>query len=205
MGKIKIIWTKGSPHPDLDPGELEQVVAGFIARLGQSDKFVVVMMGDDEALRELNRDYREKDAPTDILSWSYLENLPKPPRPLPQTLPLPLSQPRSQPQTLSQSSHPSGSNHDALSEPPAKTPKDGMPTEVILGELALSLETAERQAGENGWGLRTEVLRLLAHGCAHLVGYDHQTPTEDRDMKMLEVELLEGAELKGIYPEDGPD
>ena len=73
----------------------------------------------------------------------------------------------------------------------------------LLGELALSLEQAARQATENGWDLRTEVLRLLAHGCVHLAGHDHQTPEEDARMKALEVRLLTAIGLPGLYPEEG--
>ena len=69
-----------------------------------------------------------------------------------------------------------------------------------LGDLALSLERAGSQARENGWNLQTEVLRLLAHGCAHLAGYDHHTAAQERKMLQVELELLEGQGLKKIYP-----
>ena len=52
----------------------------------------------------------------------------------------------------------------------------------------------------NGWALQTELLRLLAHGCAHLAGYDHQTAAQERKMRKVEEELLERIGLKGIYP-----
>jgi probable rRNA maturation factor len=35
-----------------------------------------------------------------------------------------------------------------------------------------------------------EVDRYLVHGLLHLVGHDHQRPTEARDMARLEDELL---------------
>ncbi|MEE8433474.1 MAG: rRNA maturation RNase YbeY [bacterium] len=73
----------------------------------------------------------------------------------------------------------------------------------LLGEIAISLERAESQAGENGWDLQTEVLRLLAHGCAHLAGHDHQDEAEERGMKALEIEMLSGVGLRDIYPADG--
>lgn len=34
---------------------------------------VNVVVGDDEMLQNLNREYRSKDAPTDVLSFSYIE------------------------------------------------------------------------------------------------------------------------------------
>lgn len=75
---------------------------------------------------------------------------------------------------------------------------DGEPP--LLGELALSLERAHAQALENGWSLRTEVLRLLAHGVAHLAGHDHESEEQEREMLTLEVRLLDEVGLKDIYP-----
>jgi probable rRNA maturation factor len=42
------------------------------------------------------------------------------------------------------------------------------------GDLAISLETAKRQAEEQGHGLRDEVRVLLLHGLLHLSGMDHE-------------------------------
>lgn len=73
----------------------------------------------------------------------------------------------------------------------------------LLGELALSLERAREQAGENGWDLRTEVLRLLAHGCAHLAGYGHDNTAAERKMIAVEVEMLARVGLENLYPGGG--
>ena len=70
----------------------------------------------------------------------------------------------------------------------------------LLGELALSIKRARAQARESGWPLRTEVLRLLAHGCAHLAGYDHRTLKEDGAMRRVEERLLARVGLRGLYP-----
>lgn len=43
------------------------------------------------------------------------------------------------------------------------------------GDLAISLETAARQAQEHGHSLRDEVRVLLLHGLLHLSGMDHET------------------------------
>ncbi len=43
------------------------------------------------------------------------------------------------------------------------------------GDLAISLETATRQAAEQGHTLRDEVRVLLLHGVLHLAGFDHET------------------------------
>jgi probable rRNA maturation factor len=43
------------------------------------------------------------------------------------------------------------------------------------GDLAISLDTAKRQAEEHGHTLRDEVRVLLLHGLLHLSGMDHET------------------------------
>ncbi len=62
------------------------------------------------------------------------------------------------------------------------------------GDLAISLDTAARQAKEHGHGLRDEVRVLLLHGLLHLSGMDHET---DRgEMAAREAELRERLRLK---------
>jgi probable rRNA maturation factor len=43
------------------------------------------------------------------------------------------------------------------------------------GDLAISVETAARQAREQGHSLRVEVRVLMLHGLLHLAGMDHET------------------------------
>ena len=70
-----------------------------------------------------------------------------------------------------------------------------------LGELALSWEQSKKQARQNGWRIETEVIRLLAHGCVHLLGYDHQTEEEEATMLALEKNVLLHFGLTNIYPD----
>ena len=46
--------------------------------------------------------------------------------------------------------------------------------EGVAGDLAISLDTAARQAAEHGHSLRDEVRILLLHGLLHLAGEDHE-------------------------------
>ena len=84
---------------------------------------VEVLLADDSTLRRLNKTFRSKNKPTDVLSF------------------------------------------------PA-------PIEIAAqhaGDLAISLETAARQAAAYGHTLRDEVRILLLHGLLHLSGLDHET------------------------------
>lgn len=66
---------------------------------------------------------------------------------------------------------------DVLSYPMLEPDDVGMPWVEQLGDIFISLETAEQQARQQGLTLIEEVLRLAAHGITHLRGFDH--PTED--------------------------
>ena len=72
--------------------------------------------------------------------------------------------------------------------------------ENIAGELVVSAERVSKQAFENGWDFETELIRLLAHGCAHLAGWDHEeSEKQERGMLELEIQLLKDVGLYNIY------
>lgn len=113
------------PHAELDIGKLR----GFTRRARQlmgSTPPVAVCFMDDASIRRLNRRYRGKDAPTDVLSF---------------------------------------------------------PTR----DIAISLETAARQAEALGHPLETEVKVLLLHALLHLAGHDHEN--DDGTMARQERKL----------------
>jgi probable rRNA maturation factor len=65
----------------------------------------------------------------------------------------------------------------------------------ILGDVVISLDTAERQARARRRPLIEEVRFLLAHGVLHLVGYDHAEPVEKREMVAMTPQLVRAAPL----------
>ena len=107
-----------------------------------------VAIGDDEWIRKLNRDYRKKDAPTDVLAF-----------------------------------------------PQGAESAGGRP--VLLGDVAISAETAARQAEDAGHSLLEEMAVLLAHGILHLTGWGDETPAERRRMMRRVRELLRQAAPSG--------
>jgi probable rRNA maturation factor len=56
-----------------------------------------------------------------------------------------------------------------------------------LGDVAVSVETAARQAKENGLTFDGEIAQLILHGLLHLSGYDHET--DNGEMNRLELRL----------------
>jgi len=86
---------------------------------------VTVLLTLDSEVRRLNRRFRGKDSPTDVLSF------------------------------------PDG----AIAEPGAR-PR--------IGDIAISVPAARRNARRHGHSLRKEISHLLIHGLLHLLGYDHE-------------------------------
>ena len=78
---------------------------------------------------------------------------------------------------------------DVLSFPAGFPGEDGAP---YLGDVAISLETAARQAAEAGIAAETEVEMLLLHGILHLAGFDHEADGGEMDRleRALRRELI---------------
>jgi probable rRNA maturation factor len=116
----------------LSPARLRRVVQGAAAVLRVKGEMTVVLAGDG-LLRRLNRDYRGKDRPTDVLSFP------------------------------------------------------GSGGEAGLGDVVISVPTAERNARGLGRTLPQELDVLALHGLLHVLGYDHET--DDGTMDRLEARL----------------
>lgn len=54
----------------------------------------------------------------------------------------------------------------------------------LLGDVVISVETAQRDAGEAGRSLESELYFLLLHGILHLLGYDHERGTQEDAERM---------------------
>jgi probable rRNA maturation factor len=64
--------------------------------------------------------------------------------------------------------------------------------EAELGDVVISLETAERQSEQFEVSLQDECLHLFVHGLCHLLGYDHEiSDQEEQKMTAAESQLLE--------------
>jgi len=67
---------------------------------------------------------------------------------------------------------------------------------LYLGDIVVSINTAQRQAGQQEHSLSTELAWLTAHGLLHLLGWDH--PDEESLIAMLQqqVVLLDAVGIK---------
>ncbi len=64
------------------------------------------------------------------------------------------------------------------------------PPRRLVGDIAVSAETAKRMAKELGWQPRHELAYYLVHGLLHLAGYDDLTPGDRRRMRKAERDVM---------------
>lgn len=131
-GRLDVVVLERQQRRKTSPARLRRVLRGAAAILRVGGGVCVVLAGDG-LLRRLNRDYRGKDRPTDVLSF----------------------------------------------------PGDG--GESGLGDVVISVATAERNARGLGRTLLQELDVLALHGFLHVLGYDHET--DDGTMDRLEARL----------------
>ena len=116
----------------IDTAAWTTVATQALAAIGKHESSATIAFVSDRRIRELNRQFRGLDKPTDVLSFP--------------------------------------------DEDPAN-----------LGDVAISVETAARQAKDNGLSFDNEVAQLILHGLLHLSGYDHET--DNGEMNRLELRL----------------
>lgn len=130
------------------PKELKDLIRKTVNAVLEFEKITVesemsVLLVDDKSIRELNRDFRQIDRATDVLSF------------------------------------PSG-------EYPLKENAEFL----YVGDMALSLERARRQAEEYGHSYEREVAFLTAHSVLHCLGYDHEEGVEQEKEMFSKQEAI---------------
>lgn len=61
----------------------------------------------------------------------------------------------------------------------------------MLGDIIISLPKAQEQAEDFGHSLERELSFLAVHGFLHLLGYDHGTEEEEKEMFSRQEEVLQ--------------
>ncbi len=130
-------------------------LATWLARVAPRNArgVVSVALVSDARVRELNREYRSKDYPTDVLSFPADEAARRRTR----------RSIRSSPKTPSSPTSP---------QPPA-SPQSPAPG-PFLGDIVIARGVAKRQSRAAGHLEGTELRILALHGLLHLLGYDHE-------------------------------
>ena len=139
--------------------------------LGQPEWRVDVVLVDDAAMAELNRDFRGGDGVTDVLSFSYLET--------------------DGPGDPDLRAGEGEAAADLWVE--ALTPEEA--EAATVGEIVLAPAFVAARCRERGWNVAHEWPLLVVHGCLHILGWVHDTPTQREAMQAVEARLLAERDL----------
>lgn len=69
-----------------------------------------------------------------------------------------------------------------------------------LGDLAISLTRAKAQADTGNHSIEDELRLLVVHGVLHLLGYDHATPEEKKQMWSTQARILQSLGSNLLMP-----
>ncbi len=141
--KVSLVVEAG-PYAGLSRADIARRAGAMLTAAGERGSELSVVLTNDQRIQELNRVYRKKDRPTDVLAFAQRDG--------------------------------------ALA-----------PGSLLLGDVIVSVPTAARQATAAGHSLLSEVTMLLAHGILHLLGWDHDTPSKDRQMRRETARLCSAA------------
>lgn len=139
-----------------------------------------VILADDDTVQELNKNYRGKDKPTNVLSFALYAD----------------------------GGGEEGEEDDFDGEEQDEDEPDDedveflspeAPVPVILGDVILAFETVEREAREQRKAFADHLAHLVTHGVLHLLGYDHIEDSEAEQMERLETQILSGLGIADPY------
>ncbi len=137
--------------------------------LRMPDRQVAVCLISDTAMARMNRTFRGKRGPTDVLSFPTNANGAHAPKHAKET---------------KQTRHRAKSEREISSS----TSLASFPSSAsYLGDIAISPQAARRNARRLSRPLPQEMRILILHGMLHLAGYDHET--DNGEMSRLEGRL----------------
>ncbi|MCH5138151.1 rRNA maturation RNase YbeY [Clostridiaceae bacterium UIB06] len=144
--------------------ELKNTINAVIEHALKEEKVEVpcevsIIFIDNEEIRDINRENRNIDRVTDVLSFPMLD-------------------------------YPKGKVFKEVYLNYEFEPSDLDDGNLVLGDIALSLEKAKEQSLEFGHSFFREAAYLTVHSILHLLGYDHMEEEEKEIMRKREEEIL---------------
>ena len=130
-------------------------------RLGRRDCDICLV--DDRAIKRLNSLYRGKACATDVLSFPWNAQ-----------------QRPARPRARSERARPRPESRSAEQ-------RAALEFENFLGDIVISVDTAKRNARQEGHSTLNEIRWLILHGFLHLLGYNHES--DQGEMTKLELAL----------------
>jgi probable rRNA maturation factor len=167
--RLLVTVTDGRGRPVADGG-----LARWLARLapGRLRGEVAIALVSDAHIRKLNRQYRRKDQPTDVLSFPADDFRLKP-----------------EATRVGRGVASGGGSVASGFSRKASGPRIPDPGPRFLGDLVIATGLARRQARAAGHAYAAELRVLALHGLLHLLGYDHDDPGDQGRMARAEARL----------------
>ena len=168
-------------HPSslVEPDFLERVICRVLQDEGITKAKISLAIVSDAEIHAINREFLGHDYPTDVISFRLDD-----------------AEGESGPwagEPDESSARPCVIADDAVTADDAQTDASAM----LEGELIVSVETALREAPQQGWSPRAELLLYVVHGLLHLCGYDDLTDEARPTMRAREREVLA---IWGYFP-----
>jgi len=177
---LRLVWSNEQAVIDI-PGDWTKRLEQLLAIAGEQENVVsgevALTFVDDEAIRELNREYRGLDKPTDVLSFAMTEIG------------------DGELEILYPGEDESGEYGDGGAEAGDREDDDDAEYVEPLGDIVISVPRALEQSREYGHSAEREIGFLFVHGFLHLIGYDHQSEEDERIMFAKQEEILQKAGL----------
>jgi|GEM_PF-366968 probable rRNA maturation factor len=144
---------------------LKSYINKMLNALGYKNYSVSVLLTTNKTIKKYNNKYRNKNTPTDILSFYYKDY----------KYNIKLAGLR-----------PAGLIKSVLGPDNVITLQENK----YLGDIIISLEYTKKTAHKFNRTYKQHLIALLAHGLVHLVGYTHNTDQEYTQMQKIENKLL---------------
>ena len=143
---------------------------------------VNIKLSDNDEVQALNREWRDKDKPTNVLSFPMLDDL--------ELEALRVPEPAIAIQNL---------QGEAAKWTLNRVQGDALEMELLIGDIILAHGICEAEAAEKGIPLTHHATHLVIHGMLHLLGHDHLDDDDAEAMEALEVKALASMGLHNPY------
>ncbi|MCC3372802.1 rRNA maturation RNase YbeY [Cohnella sp. REN36] len=188
---LKLEWIDerengGGPEEADWPALLEKLLSLAGESEGVTEGLVSLTLTDNEGIRELNRQFRGLDKPTDVLSF-----------PLRDAGEAPAIVYDGEYETEAVEIEGDWDEEDEEDEEADALvgPADQAPFEEPLGDIVISVPRMREQAEEYEHSRERELGFLFVHGFLHLLGYDHEDEASEKEMFAKQESVLAKAGL----------
>jgi probable rRNA maturation factor len=147
---------------------LQRAIAAAAAAVPTRGGEVAIVLTDDKAIRVLNRDWRQKNAPTNVLSFPAKEARP----------------------ALASGASGTSASTRVFQRAMRGNSRGARGAPHLLGDIVIAYETTEREARAERKPFAHHLTHLAVHGFLHLVGCDHVADDEAQAMEGLETSIL---------------